>query len=114
MIKITLESADNGVIKTVVDDNINGAGERFESKTVYDLNLNDDSHSQTIKFFYELCEDLGIDTGNKFSKNNLYLKTDWGKSYTPTISDLKSRIGLLTSELQQKKLELTEIKKQNE
>ena len=113
MIKITLESADNGIIKTVVDDNINGAGERFESKTVYDLNLNDTRHSQTIKFFYELCEDLGIDTGNKFSKNNLYLKTDWGKSYTPSASDLKLKIQSLDSELKGRKAELSSIIKKS-
>ena len=111
MIKITLESADNGIIKTVVDDNINGAGERFESKTVYDLNLNDNTHVQTIKFFYELCEDLGIDTGNKFSKFNLILKNDWGKSYTPTAKDLKEKIAFLSNELQQKKLEHNQITK---
>ena len=107
MIKITLESADNGVIKTVVDDNINGAGERFESRTVYDLDLNDITHSQTVRFFYELCEDLGIDTGNKFSKNNLYLKTDWGKSYAPTNVELKTKIQLLESELKQAQIQLS-------
>jgi len=109
MIKITLESADNGIIKTVVDDNINGAGERFESRTVYDLNLNNSKHSQTVKFFYELCEDLGIDTGNKFSKNNLILKTDWGGSYIPTAIELKGEIGLLSTKIQQRKLELNKI-----
>lgn len=112
MIKIKLESADNGVIKTVVDDNINGAGERFESRTVYDLNLNDKQHSQTIKFFYELCEDLGIDTGNKFSDNNLVLNTDWGKSYIPKAGELKSKIQLLNSELTRAKIDLANIIKQ--
>ena len=32
-VKITL--ADNGVIKTVVDDNINSAGESFENFTAF-------------------------------------------------------------------------------
>lgn len=111
MITIKLESADNGVIKTVIDDNINGAGERFESRTVYDLNLNDKKHSQTIKFFYEMCEDLGIDTGNKFSNNNLILSTDWGKSYIPKENELKLRIQLLDSELRNAKIRLTTLTK---
>ena len=34
-IKITL--ADNGVIKSVYDDNINGGGEEYESTTVYEF-----------------------------------------------------------------------------
>ena len=111
MIKIKLESADKGVIKTVVDDNINGAGELFESKTVYVLEQNNTNHSHTIKFFYELCEDLGIDTGNKFSKNNLILSTDWGKSYCPTQSELKLKIQLLDTELKRTKIELNSITK---
>tara|TARA_R110001592_G_scaffold62377_2_gene190860 strand:- start:9756 stop:10097 length:342 start_codon:yes stop_codon:yes gene_type:complete len=111
MITIKLESADNGVIKTVVDDNINGAGERFESRTVYDLVLNDKQHSQTVKFFYELCEDLGIDTGNKFSNNNLVLKTDWGKSYMPNENELQTRIQLLDSELRNAKIHLATLTK---
>ena len=35
IVKITL--ADNGVIKTVVDDNINAGGESYESTVVYDF-----------------------------------------------------------------------------
>jgi len=111
MIKITLESADNGLIKTVIDNNINGAGERFESRTVYDLDLNDNRHSQTIRFFYELCEDLGIDTGNKFSKHTLILKTDWGGSYTPSLKELKQKIAILNSDLEKRKIEHNQLTK---
>ena len=37
MQEITLKIADNGVIKTVTDDNINAAGEKYESVIVYDF-----------------------------------------------------------------------------
>ena len=35
MLSIGIEPADNGVIKTLVDDNINGGGEDFEARQVY-------------------------------------------------------------------------------
>jgi len=31
---VKLQLADNGIIKTVIDDNINGGGETYESTTV--------------------------------------------------------------------------------
>ena len=46
MQEIKLQLADNGVIRSVVDDNINGAGETYESTTVYEF----DSISNKIKF----------------------------------------------------------------
>ena len=52
---IKLQLADNGVIKTVVDDNINGAGEVFESTNVYEFNLIENR----IKFIEEICTDIG-------------------------------------------------------
>lgn len=91
MVKIILEIADNGIIKTITDDNSNGAGSILETKTVYDLS-DDEQHAAKIKFLYELSDDLGLDTGNKFSKNNLVMKLDWGKSYEPTENEIKAKI----------------------
>jgi hypothetical protein len=37
MQEVNLKIADNGVIKTITDDNINAAGENYESTVVYDF-----------------------------------------------------------------------------
>ena len=40
MQQVKIQLADNGVIKTVIDDNINGGGESYESTTVYEFDTN--------------------------------------------------------------------------
>ena len=57
MIKVILELASNGVIKTVTDDNINGAGDKLENKTVYGFE-DDVNFRKRIQFLFELCEEL--------------------------------------------------------
>lgn len=89
--KVILNKADNGLIKVVVDENMNGAGERFESKEVYDFS-EDDYHQEKIKFFYKLAEDLGINIGNAYEHNNLTMDVDWGLSYQPSIEELKFKM----------------------
>ena len=98
MITVILEQAENGIIKTIHDSNINGAGEEFESKVVYDFD-NNKNFTETIKFFYELTDDLNIDTGNKFENKNLVMDVDWGNSYTPAQHEIKGKIKILESEL---------------
>ena len=114
MIKIKIEIATNGIIKTVTDDNYNGANELSEWKTVYDT----DGDSQkgfdnTIQFFYELSDDLGIDLGNKFSSSILSFDTDWGSHYDPTIDELKDRVKNLTAEIKECKKGIDHIKQDN-
>ena len=98
MVKVLLEIASNGVIKTVLDDNINGAGDKYERKTVYDFEK-DSNYENRIQFIYELCEELGIETGNKYEKINLVMKTDWGKSYMPLEDEVDNKINKLSAEL---------------
>jgi len=98
MIKVSLELASNGVIKTIHDDNINGAGDKYERKTVYDFEK-DPTYESRIQFLYELCEELSIDTGNKFDKLNLVMNTDWGSSYMPTEKEVDTKILKLTADL---------------
>lgn len=108
MIKILLDIASNGVIKTVTDNNINGAGDRFERKSVY--NFEDDAtFEKRIHFLYELCEELGIETGNKYDKDNLLFTTNWGINYTPTIQEVSDKIKVLTAELKELKLLKVEL-----
>ena len=110
MLKVILETADNGIIKIIQDDNINGAGAKFESKNVYDLS-NDENHNRKITFLYELAEDLGIETGNKYCSNNLTIGVDWGVSYRPTAEELKYKIDKLEALTKQLKIEYRKINK---
>jgi hypothetical protein len=98
MVKITLEVADNGIIKTINDDNSNGAGESLEKKKVYEFDK-DEFHENKIKFFYELADELNLDTGNSFEDNNLVMNLDWGNSYQPTPEEIELKIKLLKVEI---------------
>ena len=98
MVRITLEVADNGIIKTINDDNSNGAGESLEKKRVYEFDK-DIFHENKIKFFYELAEELNIETGNSFEDNNLVMDIDWGNSYNPTPEEIELKIKLLKAEI---------------
>lgn len=80
---ITIEIADNGIIKTIVDDNINGAGEKFESKTVYDLERHDSIDSK-IELLWTLAEDMGVDLGNSKQAEQIKIISEWGENYTPS------------------------------
>lgn len=100
---ITLEIADNGIIKTIVDDNINGAGEAFESKVVYDLERHDSIDSK-IELLYGLAEDMGVDLGNSKQAEQIKIVAEWGENYNPTkteaeagIAELKERLKWLES-----------------
>jgi hypothetical protein len=92
-VKITL--ADNGVIKTVVDDNINSAGESFESTTVYDF---DDSTAK-LKFIKELCVDIGLSFGNSKSKHQIQVIEGWGSDFIPNNEEKLEKIKSLKKEL---------------
>jgi len=104
MIKIVLEPARNGVIKKVIDDNHGGGREHFTSTDVYESNENDkNQYSYVKRFFFDLCDDLGLEIGSKFDKTVLDINTQWGTHYEPTGEDIEFKIKRLKSEL--KKLE---------
>jgi hypothetical protein len=97
MISVNIEPADNGLVKHLIDDNVNGAGEEYISRRVYDFE--DKSRSNQIKFFSDLILDLGIDVGNDLDRDKLLITTTWGKKYKPTQDEIKTRIKQLESEL---------------
>jgi hypothetical protein len=97
MISVNIEPADNGLVKHLIDDNVNGAGEEYISRRVYDFE--DKSRSNQIKFFNDLILDLGIDAGNDLDREKLTITTTWGKKYKPTQDEIKNRIKQLESEL---------------
>lgn len=94
-VKITL--ADNGVIKTVLDDNINSAGEIFESTTLYDFEV----QSNKIKFIKELCIDIGLTLGNTKSKHQIKIIEDWGDDYIATNAEKLEKIQRLEMQLKE-------------
>jgi hypothetical protein len=113
MVKVILEIASNGVIKTICDDNINGAGDKYERKVVYDFDADPD-FDKRIKFLYDLCEEIGLETGNRYDKVNMILKTDWGKSYMPNEKELDAKIRKVTEELKSLKSLKKDIDELNE
>lgn len=98
MQKITLEVADNGIIKTIVDDNINGAGERLEIKTVYNLERGDITQTK-MELLYELSEDMGVHLGNSKQQDQIKIISEWGENYSPTEKEIEDRIEILEDEL---------------
>lgn len=98
MVKIVLEYADNGVIKTIFDDNSNGAGDKLERKKVYEFS--EESFEKTIDFFYDLAQDLNINTGNNHNKKTLVMNYNWGSSYTPTNTEIEKKIKQLYVEIE--------------
>jgi len=97
MQQVKLQLADNGVIKTVLDDNINGGGESYESTTVYEF----DTIPNKVRFIEELCVDLGLEFGNSKSKSQIQIKSDWGSTYVPTQREIDFKIKNLEAYIQQ-------------
>ena len=102
MITIKLELASNGVIKTVSDNNYNGAGSKHELRTVYETD-NDTDYKNTIRFLYELSDDLGINLGNKYSPTVLNFDLGWGEKYEPTLQQLNDLVKATTANLKELK-----------
>lgn len=92
---VTLQIADNGIVKTINDDNINGGGEQYESTVVYEFNSNE----KKIEFIYDLCIDIGLELGNSRSSSQIQIKEGWGEDYQPTEDQIKNKIEELKSEL---------------
>ena len=107
MVTIVLDIADNGVVKILEDDNINGAGETFISKTLYDFD-GDDNFKNRIKFLKELCLDIGLQTGNDIDKRKLNFMVGTGAKYKPTKAELKAKIVTLEKLLVKYKKQLEE------
>tara|TARA_B110000259_G_scaffold171485_1_gene202991 strand:- start:3602 stop:3925 length:324 start_codon:yes stop_codon:yes gene_type:complete len=98
MISIQIEPADNGLLKLLFDDNVNGGGEEYTTRTVYDFEGIVGKQNQ-VKFLKELVLDLGLVTGNELESNCLRINTEWGTQYTPNDTELKNKIVILAKEL---------------
>lgn len=99
MVKIILEPAKNGIIKRVIDDNHGGAKEQWSSTDVYEA-TEGDTFNYVMKFFFDICEDLGVNLGNKFDSQVITIRKEWGSHYEPNENDIKLKIKELEAELQ--------------
>jgi len=99
MVKIALEPAKNGIIKRTVDDNHGGAREQWTSTDVYEESEKD-KLGYVMKFFFDLCEDLGVNLGSKFDKDVITIRKEWGTHYEPGSKELESKIKELEAQLQ--------------
>jgi len=89
MQEVNLKLADNGVIKTVTDDNINAAGENYESVVVYDF---DKGLENKLNFIHDICIDIGLDFGNSKQSNQIQITSDWGPNYVPSSIEIKNKV----------------------
>lgn len=85
MVTIVLDIAENGVIKVLEDSNVNGGGEVFTSKLVYNFSEDPDFKNR-LKFIKELCLDIGLQLGNEIDGKkiniNLWKKPKEHTEYT--------------------------------
>ena len=94
MITITIEPADNGLVKFLIDDNINGGGEEHVTRRVYEFEGSNKRKNQD-RFINDLILDLGLDTGTDLDSDKLIFKLEWGNQYMPTQSELKNKVKIL-------------------
>lgn len=98
MVKIILEPAKNGIIKRTVDDNHGGGREQWTSTDVYEES-DGNRLEYVMKFFFDLCEDLGVNLGSKFEKEVITIRKEWGSHYEAPDEELKEKIKELEAEL---------------
>ena len=98
MLSIGIEPADNGVIKTLVDDNVNGGGEEFESRQVYEFD-GPMKRSNQVKFLKDLIFDLGMDIGTELDPDLVRITMNGGSQYKGSDSEIKNKIQALEKEI---------------
>ena len=110
MVTVVLDIADNGVVKVLEDDKINGGGETFISKILYNFD-EDPEYKHRIKFLKELCLDIGLQTGNDITKRKLNFTVSKGAEAPPTAAQLRVKISTTLALLVKYKNELKQMEK---
>ena len=95
---ITIELADNGVIKYVLEDNANAAGESYSSVIVYDFESENSSENK-IKFLLEVSEDCGLEFGSTKDPNQIKIIADWGEHYKPSKAEIEEKLAELNKQV---------------
>ena len=100
MVKIILEPARNGVIKKVINDNHGGGKEQWTSTDVFEAtDETSNKYEYIMRFFFDLCDELGLECGNKFDSRVLKMTTEWGTHYEPTVKEIECKIKELQAEI---------------
>jgi hypothetical protein len=109
MIKIQLANADNGIIKTITDNQYNGADQSINIVKVYEIDEDSEQYfDKLIEILTDISRDLGLDFGSNFDPEQLIFDVDWGLSYLPTEEEVNVKIKSLKGEIK----ELNEYKKE--
>ncbi len=98
MVKIILEPAKNGLIKRTIDNNHGGSNEQWTSIDVYEESETN-KLNYVMKFFFDVCEDLGINLGSKFDNETITIRKEWGSHYVPTNKILDEKIKEVETQL---------------
>jgi hypothetical protein len=112
MIKINLQNASNGVIKTVIDNQYNGANQTAEIIKVYEI---EEESSETYfdrvsELLFDIARDLCLYTGSEVGPIKMDIITDWGIDYLPSDEEVDQRIKDLKSELKELLIYKKELK----
>lgn len=97
MISVAIEPADNGVVKIVYDDSINGAGEEYTSRRVYDFETG--SKLSVVKFLEDLTLDLGIDMGSEVESSMVIIREELGDPALHSQERVKAQINELKEQI---------------
>ena len=98
MLTVTVEPADNGVVKITYDDSVNGAGEEHISRVVYDFDKDPDQEN-LVRFLSDLTLDLGLDGGSKLDPYIVEICRSVGNPKRVPVDVLKEKIKDLKQEL---------------
>jgi hypothetical protein len=98
MLTVTIEPADNGVVKVTYDDSINGAEEEHISRVVYDFDQ-DDTKENVVRFLEDLTLDLGIETGSTLDPYQMVLTTRIGNPNKVDVDEIKDEVRALKQEI---------------
>lgn len=100
--EVKLKIADNGVIKQITMQQVNGTDHTEESIIAYDFNDIDSK----VQFFNDLCHDLGIEVKQNKHKLNITKEIDPNSNLTQ--EELKQLIDELDYAKQQLETKLTD------
>jgi hypothetical protein len=109
MIKIQLANAENGIIKTITDNQYNGADQIVDIVKVYEVDEDSESYFDKVaEILTDISKDLGLDLGSNFDSEQMIFDVDWGLAYIPTEEEIDIKIKLLRQEIK----DLNELKKE--
>lgn len=116
MIKINLQNASNGVIKTVIDNQYNGADQTAEIIKVYEIEeeSSETYYDRVSELLFDVARDLCLYTGSELGPIKMDIITDWGLGYIPSEEEIDSRIKELKEEIKELQVFKKSVKEIND